>query len=262
MPVVNGNYVAAAWSDGQAPAINDDELGAMSHTLENCQILKGSGAPTQYTAGTVGQLYIDESTEPKTIWQCRVSASEANVWVVSGDPNTNLAEGYDASGTYAQGAYCIRGGLLYRARYAITEPEAWTPSHWQRAWLAEDLAAHAGNKANPHNVTKGQVGLGNVDNIRQYSPENPPFAVGEVTLSASWSGASSPYYQTVTVTGATVTASSKVDLQPTAAQISSLGSGGTSGLLIENSNGTLTAWALGTAPASSVTLQCTVTEVG
>ena len=32
-----------------------------------------------------------------------------------------------------------------------------------------DLTAHINNRNNPHNVTKAQVGLGNVDNVRQAS---------------------------------------------------------------------------------------------
>ena len=39
---------------------------------------------------------------------------------------------------------------------------------------ATALTAHTGNTANPHGVTKTQVGLGNVDNVRQYSASNPP----------------------------------------------------------------------------------------
>ena len=84
---------------------------------------------------------------------------------------------------------------------------------------------------------------------------------GSITLSASWTGSASPYTQTVTVSGATVTASSKVDLQPTAAQIASLISAGVTGLVIENNNGTLTAYAVGAAPGAAMTVQCTVTEV-
>lgn len=36
------------------------------------------------------------------------------------------------------------------------------------------LTSHTGNKSNPHGVTKSQVGLGNVDNVKQYSASNPP----------------------------------------------------------------------------------------
>ena len=39
---------------------------------------------------------------------------------------------------------------------------------------AEDLAAHIDDKDNPHEVTKAQVGLGNVADERQYSAQNPP----------------------------------------------------------------------------------------
>lgn len=39
----------------------------------------------------------------------------------------------------------------------------------------DNLNAHIANEANPHNVTKTQVGLGNVANERQYSANNPNF---------------------------------------------------------------------------------------
>ena len=37
-----------------------------------------------------------------------------------------------------------------------------------------NLTTHINNKSNPHGVTKAQVGLGNVDNVKQYSANNPP----------------------------------------------------------------------------------------
>lgn len=86
-----------------------------------------------------------------------------------------------------------------------------------------------------------------------------PTQIGSISLSASWSGAN-PYYQTVTVTGATVTANSKVDIQLNAVQIANLTSAGVTGLVIENNNGTLTAWAVGATPPA-ITIQATITEV-
>ena len=86
-----------------------------------------------------------------------------------------------------------------------------------------------------------------------------PIQLGSVSLSASWSG-SGPYTQTVTVSGATVTANSKVDVQLTAAQIASLISAGVTGLVIENNAGALTAYAVG-ASTGAMTIQVTVTEV-
>ena len=37
-----------------------------------------------------------------------------------------------------------------------------------------DLSSHTGDTNNPHGVTAAQVGLGNVDNVQQYSASNPP----------------------------------------------------------------------------------------
>ena len=65
---------------------------------------------------------------------------------------------------------------------------------------AAALTSHAGNTANPHGVTKTQVGLGNVDNVRQYSASNPPpypvtsvnGATGAVTVSVPEASDASP----------------------------------------------------------------------
>ena len=38
----------------------------------------------------------------------------------------------------------------------------------------DSLTSHTGNTSNPHSVTATQVGLGNVDNVKQYSTSNPP----------------------------------------------------------------------------------------
>lgn len=63
--------------------------------------------------------------------------------------------------------------------------------------IDEDLTSHMNNTSNPHRVTKAQVGLGEVDNVKQYSASNPPpypvksvnSKTGEVTLTASDVGA-------------------------------------------------------------------------
>lgn len=55
------------------------------------------------------------------------------------------------------------------------------------------ISSHTANKSNPHAVTKAQVGLGNVDDVKQYSASNPPpypvtsvaGRTGAVTLSKS-----------------------------------------------------------------------------
>ncbi|MBQ6928062.1 MAG: collagen-like protein [Oscillospiraceae bacterium] len=87
-----------------------------------------------------------------------------------------------------------------------------------------------------------------------------PVRKGTISLGAVWDG-EGLYSQRVSVPGVTVTASSKVDLQPDMQAIESLAGDGVEVLYVENSSGTLTAYAAGAAPPSAVTLQCTVTEV-
>ena len=42
------------------------------------------------------------------------------------------------------------------------------------ATIDDEVATHVAATNNPHQVTKAQVNLGNVDNVRQYSASNPP----------------------------------------------------------------------------------------
>lgn len=80
-----------------------------------------------------------------------------------------------------------------------------------------------------------------------------------ITLSASnWSGDATPYSQVVEVSS--VTAASKVDLQPTASQITSLQNDEIA-LMAENVNGVITIYAFGGKPASDMAMQVMLTEV-
>ena len=65
----------------------------------------------------------------------------------------------------------------------------------------------------------------------------------------------------MTVTGATVTENSKVDLQPSATVLSAMQNNGVTALYVSNSSGTLTMTAMGAAPNTAITIQATVTEV-
>lgn len=84
--------------------------------------------------------------------------------------------------------------------------------------------------------------------------------VASVTLSTSWTGSASPYTQSVSITGATITAHTKVDVQPDATAIAQMVNDTCYAVYIENNNGSLTAYAVGSAPTASLALQVTYYE--
>lgn len=59
----------------------------------------------------------------------------------------------------------------------ITDPKDLTTKEYVDngvSGVQTSLTTHINDKENPHNVTKGQVGLSNVDNIKQWSTNNHP----------------------------------------------------------------------------------------
>ena len=98
------------------------------------------------------------------------------------------------------------------------------------------------------------------DGYAGFNANDAKAKLGYITTTTTWSG-SDPYTQTVTVTGATVTANSKVDLQPSATVLSALLADGVTAVFVTNNAGALTMTALGAAPSMALTFQATVTEV-
>lgn len=114
-------------------------------------------------------------------------------------------------------------------------------------------AAPTNNSTNP--VTSGGV-------YTALSGKEPNIAKGTISTGTTWSGSGTgPFTQTVTVSGASVTAKSKVDLQPDAAAFAQLLSDHVKAIFISNNSGTLTAYAVGRKPTAAITFQCTVMEV-
>lgn len=65
-------------------------------------------------------------------------------------------------------------GYVIDANYVHTDNNFTTTLKNQITTTATNLSTHISNTSNPHNVTKAQVGLSNVDNVKQYSATNPP----------------------------------------------------------------------------------------
>lgn len=94
--------------------------------------------------------------------------------------------------------------------------------------------------------------------IEQVTDGQKQIIVDTVSLGTSWTG-TGPYTQVVTIDG--IDSNSKIDLQPDADVINKLMESGTSALYIVNNNGVATAVAIGAAPNSALTIQCTITKV-
>ena len=129
---------------------------------------------------------------------------------------------------------------------------------------------HVTDKSNPHGVTKAQVGLGNVDNT---SDENKPVSAAQqnainackvkktgVTLTAAGWAGTASPY-TQTVTISGITVNSKVDIQMDATALGVILDSGTSAIWMENNNGTITAKCIGDKPSADMSVQVTITEV-
>ncbi len=59
--------------------------------------------------------------------------------------------------------------------------------------IKESLDAHIGNKSNPHNVTKAQIGLGNVQNL---APAAMPVSTAQAASIADAKAAGTKAFQT------------------------------------------------------------------
>ena len=124
--------------------------------------------------------------------------------------------------------------------------------------IAYHHARHEAGGADPITVSTGMVEDGGITQGK-LAAGIMPFKTS-ITLDTSWSGAD-PYTHAVSLSGYTLTANSKVDLQPSAAVIQQLIDDGVSALYIDNNNGTLTAYSIGAKPTASLTIQVTVREV-
>ena len=59
--------------------------------------------------------------------------------------NSNIANDYSSSSTYAVGDYVFYGNILYRCTTAITTAESWNSAHWTQATATTDIEDNATN---------------------------------------------------------------------------------------------------------------------
>ena len=116
--------------------------------------------------------------------------------------------------------------------------------------------------AQPKIIAKGLLkGDGNGNITAADSIDLPTKHISNISLpTASWTG-SDPYTQTVTISSSTITANTKVDIQPSEEVYDQLVADNVGYLAIKNVNGTLTAVAKGGKPSVDLTVQVTYNNV-
>ena len=172
------------------------------------------------------------------------------------------------------------GNLDNERQYSASNPPPYPVASVNGKTGAVNLTADdVGARPSDWTPSKSNIGLGLVENERQYSAANPPpypvtavngqtgdvavqpsIVLGSLSLTESWEDHETYFTQALSFEG--VPANGKVDLQPDYATINQLIDDGVTSLYVENTDGVLTAYATGAAPTAALTIQCTITEVG
>ena len=172
------------------------------------------------------------------------------------------------------------GNLDNERQYSASNPPPYPVASVNGKTGAVNLTADdIGARPSDWTPSKSNIGLGLVENERQYSAANPPpypvtavngqtgdvavqpnIVPGSLSLTGSWEDHETYFTQALSFEG--VPANGKVDLQPDYAAINQLIDDGVTSLYVENTDGVLTAYATGAAPTAALTIQCTITEVG
>ena len=171
------------------------------------------------------------------------------------------------------------GNLDNERQYSASNPPPYPVESVNGKTGAVNLTANdIGARPADWTPSKSNIGLGLVENERQYSAANPPpypvtavngqtgdvavqpnIVPGSLSLTESWEDHVTYFTQVLSFEGAP--ANGKVDLQPDYATINRLIDDGVTSLYVVNTDGVLTAYATGAAPTAALTIQCTITEV-
>lgn len=140
---------------------------------------------------------------------------KTTVGKVVGAVSKIVADEYDNTSTYAVGDYCVYEGTLYVCNTAISTAEEWNASHWTATNVTDEIpSAYNSNPemdgtASPGSSTAWAKG----DHVHPHDTSRATVANYTSTLAAaSWSGASAPYSQALTVNGLLASDTPTVDV--------------------------------------------------
>ena len=249
---VNGKTGAVTLTAADVGAVPVGESGIISVSSVN-----GKTGDVTLTAADVGAVPVGEGG---IIGVSSVNGRSGNVTLTSEDVGL--------------------GNLDNERQYSASNPPPYPVASVNGKTGAVNLTADdIGARPSDWTPSKSNIGLGLVENERQYSAANPPpypvtavngqtgvvavqpsIVPGSLSLTASWEDHETYFTQALTFAG--MPANGKVDLQPDYATINQLIDDGVTSLYVVNTGGVLTAYATGAAPTAALTIQCTITEVG
>ena len=218
-------------------------------------VVYGGSVPTTSTAGKVGQVLI--SVDLSSIYICRKAVTSGGTTTYTWEQiptYTYITNNYrrvtiwdyatSQSNNFAVPS--TRAGEI-GDRIFVTTASGTGGTVWE---LTKTVSAYGTTSYYWGRVVHGDE----IDTIKAGSL----VTVTTITLEAAdWSNNE----QTVTLTGYTVTARTKVDIETDATVFNQLLTDNCKGLYISNNNGVLTAHALGAAPSQDLTIQITAREV-
>lgn len=211
-------------------------------------------------AGTGNSRYLRTSISASTTWEDALTMLRAGTFPI------DLA-GINISGFTTLGTALNSDTLLKSAIITALGLEAdATPSDAWEAVLAlidtkqDTLTFDDTPTSGSTNPVTSEGIYDAIDNAVDDAIEAATTRTATITLpTLSWSG-SDPYTQTVTLSGYTVTANTRVDIACDYNALNAMAADGVTTLYFENSNGTITAYSVGAAPSSDVTVFANIYE--
>ena len=234
-------------------------------------IAKTAGDTSSGSVDTYTIYYNDNTTSQFYVYNGRDGAGQVNkVDGVSSDANLNVNLGamrLDASvglamldgvdlNTLGAGVVMVNGARCTNSPYNGFYTVICSGNAGSKVQIAIDTSGthqimgrscNSGTWESWHGITIGQTAIMSLPSASWVDSGNGYFTQASPSFSIQ---PSSP-----------VTSNTKIDLQPTAAQIKQMFSDGTIALMADNDGGTITVYAVGDAPTVDLSLQCSMLEV-
>ena len=160
-------YTSKTWTDFDAEYPTRYKITHSDLTEEQVRIANDFGECTEgdvFDASTMNNL------------ESRIaSAFSDDADAIEDASGLNFAEEYDDTSTYTVNDYCVHEGLLYKCISTISTAEAWTPAHWSRVYVTDEIA--------------GASSLQGLSDVNISSPTNGQALVYDATSSKWVNGA-------------------------------------------------------------------------